>query len=243
MDLKEAEIPGIDLDTHWYYTSKWQAIKQFLPKKQGAGCLWDIGGGSGYFSKRALLSEHAEHATSIDIGYDAPEDEILPNGAKLDFRTERPEGTADIILFMDVLEHVDDDVALLKQYGDHLSKDGIIVITVPAFQFLWSAHDVFLEHKRRYTKAMLWETIHKAGYEPVKTRFFFGSLFPLIAIIRVFQRLLMRSKKMAPESSLKQHSRPINTLLTIIHSIERAVMMPWNSLYGLSIICTVRRKT
>ena len=52
-------------------------------------------------------------------------------------------------MIADVLEHVDDDLALLRQYAAKLGEGGRIVITVPAFSFLWSGHDVFLEHRRR----------------------------------------------------------------------------------------------
>ena len=58
---------------------------------------------------------------------------------------------ADLLLYMDVLEHVDDDLGLLTAYLDQLERGGRVLITVPAFDFLWSNHDIFLEHKRRYT--------------------------------------------------------------------------------------------
>jgi hypothetical protein len=100
-----------------------------------------------------------------------------------------------LILMMDVLEHVDDDIGLLKQFSGPMSDNANILITVPAFEFLWSGHDVFLEHRRRYTIKSLERVVYKAGLEPVKMRYFFGSLFPAVAGIRLLKKSLFDKGK------------------------------------------------
>ena len=59
---------------------------------------------------------------------------------------------ADIVLAMDVLEHIQDDYSTLKEWKNTLKPNGLLLITVPAFQHLWSSHDIFLGHHRRYNK-------------------------------------------------------------------------------------------
>ena len=240
MDLKETTIEGIDLENHWYYVTKWHAIRKLLPQRKFRK-LWDIGGGSGYFSRRILEADMADQAASIDTGYKAPEQQTVVAGKPLEFLTAMPEGQADLMLFMDVLEHVDDDVGMLRSYGEKLEDGGTILITVPAFEFLWSGHDDFLEHKRRYTRAMLWATIEKAGFEPVRTRFAYSVLFPVIAAVRIVGKLLNKAGAREPRSSMKQHGKFMNWLLKTIHDFERALFLPWNRWVGLTIICEVRR--
>src|SRR3546814_19735603 len=69
---------------------------------------------------------------------------------------------------MDVLEHVEDDAGLLRTYLDKAPPQAQAVITVPAFQFLWSHHDVFLEHHRRYTLKTLSRVVERAGAVPLR---------------------------------------------------------------------------
>ena len=60
---------------------------------------------------------------------------------------------------MDVLEHVDNDAGLVRHYATKVPSGAHFLVTVPAFRFLWSGHDVFLEHKRRYTLAEIEQTM------------------------------------------------------------------------------------
>ena len=113
------------------------------------------------------------------------EKEEQQNSKPIKFVKSVDKTTQDLVLMMDVLEHVPDDVALLKEYADTMEKGGRVLITVPAFQFLWSGHDVFLEHYRRYTIEMMEKTIRDAGLTPVKSRYFFGLLFPLVIFFAI----------------------------------------------------------
>jgi hypothetical protein len=83
---------------------------------------------------------------------------------------------ADLVLLMDVLEHVDDDLGLLKAYVD-VPSGSRFLMTVPAFQFLWSGHDDFLEHKRRYTLAQFEALARDAGLTVQRGAYFFGAVF------------------------------------------------------------------
>ena len=84
---------------------------------------------------------------------------------------------------------------------------------------------------------MLRNTAVQSGLEPVKLRYFFGALFPAAAATRIADRLLSRGKE-AKASALGSVPGPLNKALIGIHDIERMLMMPWNTLFGVSAFCT-----
>lgn len=150
MDLKEGEILREEIDGHWYYLSKGRALQKFLGHLKVPEVL-DVGAGSGIFSRQLLAEGRCDSAVCLDVNYDS---EGIENyrGKTISFVKDlRPPFLQKLIIMMDVLEHIQDDGAFLKHYVDNLSRGGYVLITVPAFQFLWSGHDVFLEHHRRYT--------------------------------------------------------------------------------------------
>lgn len=237
MDLLEENILGDRINTHWYYVSKGRALLAFIKGITPRSVL-DVGAGSGVFSRLLLDKTMCASATCVDPHYPLERSETH-NGKPIEFKKSVSAVPQDLILMMDVLEHVDDDVALLKQYTSGMPDDGYVLITVPAFQFLWSGHDVFLQHRRRYRAAMLKDTVRRAGLEPVKTRYFFASLFPLIAVVRPLKRLFLRSE---PKSEMRLYPDSINCALIGIHDIERHTLFRFNVFGGLSVFCLARKK-
>ena len=240
MDLKEEEILGDKIYSHWYYIAKGRALLQFLRGIKVSEVL-DVGAGSGIFSKQLLDKDFCESAVCVDPGYD-DESKEQHNGKPLEFRKSLDKTTQNLVLMMDVLEHVEDDVALLKEYSETMEEGGYVLITVPAFKFLWSGHDVFLEHFRRYTDASLRETVEKSGLKVVKSRYFFGSLFPMVALIRLTKKLLLRSGKIEAKSEMSLYPEWLNKTLIGIHDIERHSLFHINKLAGLSIFCLCRKQ-
>ncbi len=230
MDLKEEEILGNKIYEHWYYVSKGRAMRSFLGDIKSDEVL-DVGAGSGIFSRQLLDNDICQSAVCVDPNYEVDMEE-LHNGKKIKFAKKIDKTTQKLVLMMDVLEHVEDDVALLKNYADSMVDDAVVLITVPAFQFMWSGHDVFLEHYRRYNIKEIEQVIVKAGLKPIKSRYFFGSLFPVIAVIR-----LMKRGSVKPKSDLKICSDALNKTLITIHDIERKTIFPFNKQFGLSVFC------
>lgn len=238
MDVKEEDILGPELARHWYYVSKGRALLSFLRHIRGASLL-DVGAGSGIFSRQLLDAGVCERATCVDPAY-AEERTESHNGREIAFvrRVERP--SQDLVLMMDVLEHVDDDVGLLRQYSETLPAGGWVLITVPAFQFLWSGHDVFLEHRRRYTKRRIEDVVSRAGLTVVRSRYFFGLLFPAAAAIRLYAA--RRLNKQEPKSDLRKAPALLNRALMLVHDVERVTLFRFNIVAGLTVFCLARRK-
>lgn len=124
------------------------------------------------------------------------------------------DGTFDVVTALDVVEHIEDDVAALREAGRVLRPGGRIVITVPAYPWLWSEHDRALHHQRRYTRAVLEERIAAAGLRPLHVTGFNTTLLPPIAAWRVARRLLVGAPKDGPaHSDVSLPPAPVNRLL------------------------------
>ena len=139
-----------------------------------------------------------------------------------------------MILLMDVLEHVEDDVGLVRLALTAAAEHAYVLITVPAFQCLFSSHDMFLEHKRRYTLPQVEEMVRAAGLEILSARYFFALLLPIAATLRLVKR-----KKKEAKSDLKQHSKLVNSLLFWLHRLELPLFR-LNRIGGLTVFCLAR---
>jgi SAM-dependent methyltransferase len=236
MDLKETDILGVDIEHHWYYSSKAKAMTSLL---QGAAPtrILDVGAGSGFFSRYLLAHTTAQEAWCVDISYQADSDE-RENDKVVHYRRSVGAIDTDLVLLMDVLEHVDDDVALLKDYVDKVPRGSQFLITVPAFNFLWSEHDDFLEHKRRYSLGQLEEVVQNAGLAVKYGAYFFGIVFPIAATLRLTQK--SSSEGYPVRSQLTGHHPIVNTLLKSLCNVELP-LMKFNRVAGLTAFCLANK--
>jgi SAM-dependent methyltransferase len=226
MDLREGT--AADAAKHWYYVSKGRAVAALLQNMEGVRLL-DVGAGSGVFSDQLLARGVARSAVCVDPNY--AEDQIaVSDDPRRRFAREASAAEADLVLMMDVIEHVDDDVALVGKYADEARPGTRFLVTVPAFSFLWSSHDEFLEHRRRYTTKQLRETLAAAGLDVGRTRYFFGLLFPAVAA----RRLTERKGAEAAESDMRPTAPALNAALIALHEAERRLLLPFNDLVGVT---------
>ncbi len=226
MDLKEEDILGGDIGRHWYYQSKAAALRRMVgplaPQR-----LLDVGAGSGFFSRHLLTEGGAQSALCVDVGYERTWDETV-GGKPVLYRRDCDATDCDLVLMMDVLEHVENDAGLVSHYATKVPSGAHFLVTVPAFRFLWSGHDVFLEHKRRYTLAEIEQTMRAAGLDVVRGAYYFGAVFPLAVAVRLATR-----KDPTPRSTLKKHGALTNGLLAAACAAELP-LFPLNRLAGLS---------
>ena len=235
MDLKETDILGSSIDQHWYYASKAAATTRMLGNTPVTRIL-DVGAGSGFFSHHLLRHSAAREAWCVDISYDQDSDATTA-GKPVHYRRGIDSVDADLVLLMDVLEHVDDDVGLLKAYVDKVPSGSRFLMTGPAFQFLWSGHDDFLEHKRRYTLAQLETVARDAGLNVKQGAYYFGLVFPIAATLRLLPKGAQPSP---PRSQLKQHHPLVNTVLKTLCSVELPFMGA-NRLAGLTVFVLAQK--
>jgi SAM-dependent methyltransferase len=198
--------------------------------------ILDVGAGSGFFSRHLLAQSGARAAWCVDTSYASDSDEYEA-GKAVHNRRAVSTMDVDLVLLMDVLEHVDDDVALLKEYVGKVPIGSRFLLSVPAFQFLWSGHDVFLEHKRRYTLPQLEAVARNAGLRVTQGCYFFGAVFPIAASVRLTQRQVQGA---APQSQLRMHHPFVNALLGGLCAIELPFLR-LNRAAGLTVFCVAEK--
>ena len=237
MDLKEEEILGKDISEHWYYRSKAAALFDYVGKLNPQSIL-DVGAGSGFFSRELLRKTDAKVALCIDTSYKTERNELVA-GKPVRYCTHSGPVDVDLVLLMDVLEHVDNDVGLLCEYVDKVPARTHFLLTVPAFSFLWSGHDIFLGHYRRYTLNEIEKVAGKAGLIVERGSYYYGLVFPIAAALRLLGNY-PGSGNHSPRSQLKKHSPFTNAILKGICTVDR-VFLPVNRFAGLTAFCLARK--
>ncbi len=146
-------------------------------------------------------------------------------------------GRFDLVAAFDVLEHVDDDLASLRALHDQLRPGGSALITVPAFDFLWSRHDERHHHKRRYTGAKLRRRASSVGLVPVVMTYFNSLLFPLITGVRLGKKIL----RLEDAEDEAMPPAPFNGILCRLFASERHLMGRVRLPFGVSLLMVARK--
>ncbi len=250
--IADVPIPDrIDHDDHWWFASRTWAIealmRQVLPKTNGLSVL-DVGCGAGnmihhlsrYGQVRGLEVDprpvrearlHGYHVEQYDATQPYPSDEA----------------TFDLITAFDVIEHVDDDLAILREAYRALKPGGHIVITVPALMWLWSHNDEINAHKRRYTAQTLKTGLAGAGFRVKRLSYNQFFIFPAAAALILLRRghepelTSHHLDEEAYEVEMEPASPLVNIILTQVGKVE-AGLMRWLSFpFGTGLV-TVAQK-
>jgi SAM-dependent methyltransferase len=142
----------------------------------------------------------------------------------------------DLIGAFDVLEHIERDVEALESLRVALAPSGRLILTVPAYQWMWSAHDVRNHHVRRYTMQHLRRITETAGFNVERITHFNTLLFPLIAGVRLAQRGLNDSGSASETIPFA----PLNATLEAIFGFERFMLRHAHLPFGVSILMVAR---
>ena len=172
---------------------------------------------------RAIASEKTSNLYDIRAGY-CPDE--------IPFHDQR----FDLICIFDVLEHIDQDTETLIALKQLLNKNGRVLLTVPAYQWLYRTYDQFLHHKRRYYVKDLCRKFVTAGLRPLKLSHFNTILFPLATIARLKDKLLSSSSATGtgtPPAS-------INKIFKTLFSAERFLLERFNLPFGISLLCVLK---
>lgn len=146
------------------------------------------------------------------------------------------EASMDWILLTDVLEHVEDDAAALAALARLLAPGGRLLLTVPAFPFLWTRHDTEHGHFRRYTRARLRARLQEAGFTIERLTFYNTLLFPAVLAVRALKRITGREG-----DDMEIPPAPLNTLFRWIFSLERFWLPVAGFPLGVSLLAIARK--
>ena len=144
----------------------------------------------------------------------------------------------DAVTMFDLLEHVD-EAPTLKEAARILKDDGLLVLTLPSYPWLWSKWDEELHHKRRYTAEKLSNVLTLNGFKVVKSSYMYSFLLPIVFIVRLIKALFFRKRAYPSDFSLS--SPFINYVFSKICTLERWFVIRIGVPFGTSLICVARK--
>lgn len=239
-------------ESHWWFVGRRRIITSFLERLcRGRGVansgnagqraplnILDVGCGTG--ANLEMLSQFG-NAQGVDVSTEALSFcrarglENVKQGAAEELPYE--DNSFDLVTGLDVVEHLDDDVAGLKEMRRVLRPGGHALLFVPAFMFLWGVQDDISHHRRRYRLGELKRVVQQAGFEVERATYVNISFFAAI----LSGRLLMRALRLRPESENNITVGFLNGTLGRILGAERLALRYLNFPFGVSIICVARR--
>ncbi|MEK7068311.1 MAG: class I SAM-dependent methyltransferase [Patescibacteria group bacterium] len=226
---------------HWWFRGRRAVFLDVLRRYAPTGALLDVGLGTGAnaaeFTRRGYAVTGLEPSTEAIAFAKEKVPDLRVIASPFPAR-EIEAGTFDIVVLLDVIEHLEDDAHALKEVFRILRPGGIVLVTTPAFMFLWSDHDALAHHYRRYRKGELMRKLHGAGLVPAMVSYYNFFLFPAIAAVRVAQNLLGVKKT---ESDFSSTPGFLNGMLATLFGAERFLLrlgpLPW----GVSLIAVAKK--
>jgi SAM-dependent methyltransferase len=229
-------------DRDWWFVSRRELVLSHLKRHVSVKnpIILDIGCGTGATAK--LLNGHGQ-VVGVDfsqLALQACEKRGIENLVK-GSATSIPlaDGSVDLIVATDILEHLDRDDAALIEFQRVLKKGGMAIISVPAYEFLWSDHDEALMHRRRYTASMLGNRIRAAGLGLRYHGYALSLLFPL-ALMRLFKK--KRAENEVPEAQHVDLPAWANQMLIRFQRFENFIFRRRSLPWGLSVISVVEKQ-
>lgn len=238
--------------THWWHVGKRAIVYGLLRKYMPPGSrdtrrALDLGCGAGLNLER--LSKYAE-ATGTDYYEEALHfcrrrgfnRLCKADAANLPFAAE----SFDIVTALDVIEHLDDDAVALRELWRVMRPGGILIVSVPAYRFLWTYWDDILGHRKRYTTGMMREAAASAGFRVRKVSYSNALILLPAVMVRIGKSLLLKvasrnGKSSEPGSDFIEVPRPVNGALVGYYRLEAAWLRRGGLPFGLSVVCVAEK--
>jgi len=230
--------------THWWYEGRRALVASTLAAVDiPPGLVVDVGCGTGD-NLDMLTQATGAPAIGTDLSTYALQHARRGPGGGIRTVVARAEslpfvdGVCGLLTSMDVVEHLDDDYVGLREYRRVLASRGVLLLTVPAYQWLWGEHDVRAAHRRRYRVGQLTSVVEAAGFEVLRTTYYNSFLVPAAAVLRrtPVRRLVKQSDEEVGDT------RPfVSNVMTRVSSAERRVALRRSVPFGLSILLVGRR--
>ncbi len=234
--------------TYWWFAGRRELVREWVAealRRQASPPaerqLLDAGCGTG---ANANMLRAFGRVVGADISYEALRWSRRRGLSSLaQCRAEQlcfADDTFDVVTALDMLEHVDDDLAALAELHRVCKPGGAVIVTVPAYGFLWSPHDEALHHRRRYAPRELRDKLEALGFEVERLNHFMFGLFVPVLLMRIWQNL--RKRGLRSRSDAQPLPAWLNRLLLWLLSVERRLGRFVTPPVGVSLICTARKR-
>ena len=212
-------------DRHWWYRGRRSVLERVIDglRLPARARILDAGCGSGRnmvdLARHGTVTGVELSDTSVALARARSAGEVI-EGSVLEMPFES--ASFDLAVSLDVIEHLEDDLTALRELRRVVAPGGALLITVPAYQWLWSGHDEINHHHRRYTRRTLQRVAEQAGWETVRTTYFNSLLLPVAILLRGLDRFSTKTT----ESSLDLWvpPAPVNWLLERPLALEAAII-------------------
>ena len=230
-------------ERHWWYRGRRTVLDGVLASLElpKPARVLDAGCGSGRnmleLSSLGTVTGIELSETSVALARERDAGEIV-SGSVLEMPF--PDDSFDLAVSLDVIEHLEDDLAALRELRRAVAPGGTLLVTVPAYQWLWSGHDEINHHHRRYTRRSLQRVAERAGWTQVRTTYFNSLLLPVAIVLRVLDRV-NRAKTTESSLDLWVPPGPVNWLLERPLALEAALIARGGRIpAGLSLLAVFR---
>lgn len=227
--------------THWWFRGRRRILLRLLelhlppPPAGGRREILDVGcGAGGMASSLASLGRIRgvdSDARAIELSRKRGIEVELLTGPALPFDPE----TFDVVTLLDVLEHLDDDAAMLGEIRRVLKPGGALLLSVPAYRFLWGAQDVVSHHRRRYVAPEIRRLLARSGFDVCRLSYFNTLLFPVIAAVRLLRKRIRPSAPARSDFAMTPPGRT-NDLLAWLFGAESRLLGRVDLPFGVSIL-------
>jgi SAM-dependent methyltransferase len=238
-------------DAHWWFASRTRALFCLLDEQlTDAGLrVLDVGCGAGnmihHLTRYGSVVGIDNNPVPLEIARQRGYDARLADARQMPF----DDRSFDLVTALDVIEHCEDDAQVLKECHRVCREGGVIAVTVPAFQTLWSSNDVINDHKRRYSRGELQAKLTGAGFQVRRTTYNNFFIFPAAAGLILARRKTDTQPQLAAPSAdreayqveMEPAAPPVNAILTGVGWLEAAALRVANLPFGTSLICVARK--
>lgn len=233
MDLKEVKGLG---SRHPWELARLDALRRILSGTLRDGLkVLDLGCGDGFVS-RELFNGMAVSVTAVDSNFTASDIAALSGQSRniTYSKTLEEDGPFDLVLLLDVVEHVQDDLGLLMGIAQkRLASGGRILITAPAFNALFSGHDRFLGHRRRYNPGELASLARRAGLKTISSGYLFSALLLLRALSAASEKAFGTVNKDHGGAGGWRGGRAATFLVKVALDIDNSLLLALNRAAGI----------
>lgn len=230
--------PSIALDEYWWYTARARLLEEGLGRFVTPG-LQVLDVGSADAPSATWFHARAARRVALDIDpRGLTTDGVCGSAVSLPFASH----SFDAVAAFDVIEHVDPETAAVSELHRVLRPGGMLLVSVPAYQWAWSDHDVANGHHRRYTRGRIVDVLTAGGFTIERATYAFSTVFPMFAAERLARRLRRNRPGHALDiATVPRLPRPLNAALRGLCRVDERLLRSRDLPWGSSVMIAARR--